>query len=156
MYDPAAPERTPAAKRLVELLRRADGILIGSPAYHGSISGLVKNALDYVEDMRADARPYLDGRAVGCIVTAAGWQGTTTTLMTLRSVVHALRGWPTSVGVTINTAEPSFDSHGQCLSSSTAAQLALIGRQVLDFAQKERLARSMMAAQSEPAIALSF
>src|ERR1700722_857146 len=105
-YSPDRLDRSPAAQRLVEALRRADGIVLGSPGYHGGISGLVKNALDYVEDMRSDPAPYFEGRAVGCVATAAGWQATMTTLNALRDVVHALRGWPTPLGVPINTMEP--------------------------------------------------
>ncbi len=55
---------------LVEAVRECDGLVLGSPAYHGGLSGLVKNALDYLEDLHDDAPPYLDGRAVGCIVCA--------------------------------------------------------------------------------------
>ena len=58
-YD--AIERTERATSLVEALRAADGIIIATPSYHGSISGLVKNAMDYTEDLRADARSYLGG-----------------------------------------------------------------------------------------------
>ena len=60
----------------------------------------MKNAIDLLEDLRGDSRVYLDGRAVGCIVTAAGWQGCNTTLGAMRGIVHALRGWPTPLGVT--------------------------------------------------------
>ncbi|MDY7547745.1 NAD(P)H-dependent oxidoreductase [Glaciimonas sp. CA11.2] len=133
MYAPDLVERTPNAQRLVALLRRADGIIIASPGYHGSMSGLVKNALDYTEDMRSDPKPYFEGRAVGCIVTAAGWQATTTSLMALRSVVHALRGWPTPLGVTINSAMPVFGPSGECLLENVAQQLDMVGRQVIDF-----------------------
>jgi FMN reductase len=135
MYAPERPDRTPLAQRLVEELRRADGVLVGSPGYHGGISGLVKNALDYTEDMRADPAPYFEGRAVGCIVTAAGWQATATTLISLRSVVHALRGWPTPLGVTINTIEPAFDAEGAVLSPRLQEQLEMVAQQVVAFAR---------------------
>ena len=138
LYAPERTRRGPQATRLVAALRRADGVLIGSPAYHGGLSGLVKNALDYAEDLNGDARPYLDGRAVGCIATAAGWQGTAAALWAMRSVVHALRGWPTPLGVGINTAEPVFGEDGDCLSPTLQAQLELVGRQVLDFARWRR------------------
>ena len=82
------------ASRIATELSRADGIILGTPSYHGGISGLVENALDYTEELRGDKRPYLEGRSVGCLVTAAGEQGAVTTLGALRSVVHALRGWP--------------------------------------------------------------
>lgn len=103
-YDPDNAERGDDATTLVRELRRADAVIVGSPGYHGGISGLVKNALDYVEDMRSDGRTYFDGLPVGCVATAGGWQAAVATLVQLRSVVHALRGWPTPLGVAINTA----------------------------------------------------
>jgi FMN reductase len=142
LYAPERPGRHPDAERLVDAVRRADGLLIGSPGYHGGISGMVKNALDYVEDLARDARPYLSGRAVGCIATGAGHQGAVVTLGAIRSVVHALRGWPTPLGAAINTAEPVFDAAGTCLDPRTAANLTTIGRDVVAFA---RVAQAMAA-----------
>lgn len=133
MYAPERPGRTAEAERLVRELRAADGVIIASPGYHGGLSGLVKNALDYTEDMRDDERPYLDGRAVGCIACAAGWQAVTTTLVSLRSVVHALRGWPTPLGVGINTTSP--DRSGDPVAADKVRdQLHELGRQVVKFA----------------------
>jgi FMN reductase len=63
------------ANRITAELGRADGIILGTPGYHGGLSGLVKNALDYTEDLRSRKRPYLEDRPVGCVVTAAGEQG---------------------------------------------------------------------------------
>ncbi|MFC0116055.1 NADPH-dependent FMN reductase [Kibdelosporangium aridum] len=134
-YDPAVPERSAAARRLVEYLREADGVVLVSPGYHGTISGLIKNALDYIEDLRDDSRVYLDGRAVGCVATAQGWQAAVTTLTSLRSIVHALRGWPTPLGAAINSAEVRFDGAGETSSESVATTLRTIGRQVVEFAQ---------------------
>jgi FMN reductase len=134
LYDPEKSSRTSAARRLVDEIRRADGIILASPAYHGGVSGLVKNAIDYVEDLSGEASPYLQGRAVGLIATGAGWQGAIATLAALRSVVHALRGWPTPLGVPINTLEPSFDENGACLSPKLKEQLEILAREVVDFA----------------------
>jgi FMN reductase len=108
-------------------------VIFASPGYHGGVSGLVKNAIDLLEDLRADERVYLDGMPVGCIVTAAGWQGCNTTLGALRSIVHALRGWPTPLGVTLNTAGVKlFDAQGQCLDAQVAASLKLLAEQVVN------------------------
>ena len=93
-YNPDDLSRTEQARNFIELIRQCDGLIVGSPGYHGSISGLIKNALDYTEDLRSDERVYLDSRAVGCIATGAGWQSIGSTIAALRSVVHALRGWP--------------------------------------------------------------
>jgi FMN reductase len=138
MYTVDRARRPPAATALVDALAEADGVIIATPAYHGGISGLVKNALDYIEDLRADDRPYLDGRAVGCIVCAYGWQATTTTLVSLRSTVHALRGWPTPLGVAINSSQTRFDDSGLVSDPRCAEQLSALGRQVIDFAGARR------------------
>jgi len=134
MYSVDHSKRTPAAIALVEALAEADGVIIATPGYHGGMSGLVKNALDYIEDLRDDARPYLHGRAVGCIVCAYGWQATTTTLVSLRSTVHALRGWPTPLGVSINSAQTRFDEAGLLTDDRCAQQLSMLSSQVLQFA----------------------
>lgn len=136
LYAPEKPERNEAELALVEAVRQADGVLVATPGYHGGVSGLVKNALDLLEDLRGDERPYLDGRAVGCIVVAAGWQGTGVTLSALRDIVHALRGWPTPLGVTINTvAVQAFAPDGSCTDPATDGQLATLAGQVLHFAR---------------------
>ncbi len=140
---PFAPDRAecpPEAVELVETVRVANGIVIASPGYHGSVSGLVKNALDYLEYLRHDSRPYLSDRAVGCIATGAGWQGAVTTLVALRSVVHALRGWPTPLGAAINSAGPVFDDEsGECIDDPARLQLEIIGREVVEFARMKAL-----------------
>jgi FMN reductase len=135
-YAPDRATRSPAARRLIDLVRTCDGLVIASPSYHGSMPGLIKNALDYIEDLRDDERPYLDGRAVGCIAVGAGWQATVTTLSALRNVVHALRGWPTPLGVVVNTTETAFDPDGTCGSAAIAEKLELVGLQVVGFARR--------------------
>ena len=135
LYQPDNPERGEGALFLVAELAQADGIILGSPGYHGSISGLVKNALDYAEDLRTDARPYFSGRAVGCIATAAGWPGAVNTLGALREIVHALRGWPTPLGAAINSTENVFDEVGRCLVPRVGQILDLMAEEVLSFAR---------------------
>ena len=141
MYAPEKTHRSPNAQYLVELLRRSHGVIVTSPGYHGSISGLVKNALDYVEDMRDDKDTYFEGRSVGCVACACGWQATGSTLAALRSIVHALRGWPTPIGVAINSSQKVFDADGNCLDPAIGKQLELMATQVLEFARMRTLSR---------------
>ena len=134
LYAPEHADRTPEAVRLVEALAAADGVVIASPGYHGGPSGLIKNALDYVEDLRDTPRTYLDNVPVGCIVCAHGWQATTSTLQALRSVIHALRGWPTPFGAAVNTLETRFDTADTCSDPKVVEQLLTVGRQASSFA----------------------
>jgi FMN reductase len=133
-YAPEHDERTAEQLELVEAVRHADALIIATPGYHGGVSGLVKNALDTLEELRADERPYLDGRAVGCIVTAYGWQAAGSVLTSLRSIVHALRGWPTPFGAGINTLETRFDTADSCSDPKIVEQLATVGQQAAQFA----------------------
>lgn len=131
-YSPEQRERSEGQRAIVEAVRKADAVIFASPGYHGGVSGLVKNAIDLLEDLRADERVYLDGMPVGCIVTAAGWQGCNTTLGAMRSIVHALRGWPTPLGVTLNTAGVKlFDAEGNCTDEQVKASLRLLAEQVV-------------------------
>ena len=137
-YAPERAERTPDAICLIEEIRAADGLIVGSPGYHGGISGLIKNALDYTEDLREDGRPYLTGMPVGCIATGAGWQGTVSTLQALRDVVHALRGWATPLGAALNTSSSCFTPDGQPIDEKVRFQLSTVAHEVMSFTAQRR------------------
>ena len=72
MYAPESAVRSEAAQRMIAALRRAHGVILSTPCYHGSVSGLVKNALDYTEDMCKD-RGALPGRARGRAYRLRAW-----------------------------------------------------------------------------------
>ena len=139
IYDTETQERTPEARALVEAVRMADGLIISSPGYHGGVSGMLKNALDYLEDLRHDERPYLEGRAVGLIGVAHGWQTAVGTLGQLRDIVHSLRGWPTPLGVAVNDSTRLIGADAADSDPHIVDQLHTLGRQVADMAG--RLAR---------------
>ena len=122
----------------MEALRSADGVIVASPGYHGGVSGLVKNALDYAEDLRRDERPYLDGRAFGCIGVAHGWQTSVGTMNQLRQFAHALRAWPTPLGSAINAQTSVLGRDAASSDPVAAAQLMSVGRQVVEFANALR------------------
>lgn len=125
-FDPAGITENALIDRFLATLREADAVIIGSPGYHGTFSGLVKNALDHVELMAKDDRPYFTGMPVGQIAIAAGWQAAVSTLTGLRTITHALRGWPTPLGVAINSAEPDAIARAE-------PQIAIMVDQMLDF-----------------------
>lgn len=135
-YAPENSDRSDAARRYVDILRSADAVIIGSPGYHGAISGFVKNALDYVEDMNRDERCYFDGVPVGCVATAAGWQAAAATLQQLRMITHALRGWPTPLGIAINTVGGEGDP---IENAPVPDQLKMLVDQLFSFCRRPTL-----------------
>lgn len=137
IYDPSVGDVVPEVDALIEGVQAADGVLISTPGYHGSVSGLIKNALDTLEGTRKGGRPYFQDRAVGCIVVADGWQACGTTLSSLRTVIHALRGWPTPFGVTFNpSAGRLYDDAGAFSEAKDAEQIEMMVGQVMGFAAR--------------------
>ncbi len=135
-FNPESAERTTGERALVDAVRDADAVVIGSPGYHGGVSGLVKNAIDLLEDLARDARPYFDGRPVGLVVSAAGWQATGVTLAALRGITHAMRGWPTPLGIAVNTvAQKPFAADGSLADPEIAGAVAMQARQIMQFAK---------------------
>jgi FMN reductase len=135
-FDPSAGDRNRHQAELVEAVRRADAIVIASPGYHGGVSGLVKNAIDLLEDLREDARPYFDGRPVGLIVSAAGWQAGGVILSSLRDIVHAMRGWPAPIGIAINSAvQKPFGADGKLADPAVQQQIVALAQQLLGTSQ---------------------
>lgn len=149
LYLPGDRVPTPNEEIFIEAIRTCHGVIVGTPSYHGSLSGPIKNVLDLIEDTAKDRQPYLDGRAFGCVVTAAGWQGCGTTLVSLRTIAHALRAWPTPFGAALNASVPLFDANGACMDSKAAEQLAVVARQVVEFARCRDALRSLMPAMSD-------
>jgi len=146
IYDTETPERHPLAQRFIAAVRAADALIVASPGYHGALSGMIKNALDYLEDTRADGRVYLDGMPVGCVAVAYGWQAAVSTLQSLRVTVHALRGWPSPLGATVNAASGKiFDPDGSCADDSARFQLETVAAQVVEFAQLRKAGLGALA-----------
>jgi FMN reductase len=135
IFDPRPSDPTPEQLELVEAVRKADGVIVASPGYHGSISGVVKNALDTLEITANDAAPYFHGKPVGAVVTAYGWQATGSTLNALRGIIHAMRGWPTPFGAALNSTAGLFDETGGCRDPKDAWALQTVAEQVMEFAR---------------------
>ena len=147
VYDTETTTRDPLARRFVDAVRAADALIIASPGYHGAMSGMIKNALDYLEDTRDDPRAYLDGMPVGCVAVAYGWQATVSTLHNLRVTAHALRGWPSPLGATINASAGNvFDARGECIDGPARFQLETVTTQVVEFARLRKPAADSLAA----------
>jgi FMN reductase len=141
----ATDDPSVGASELIASVRAADAVIIATPGYHGGMSGLVKNAIDHLEALRDDERPYLDGRPVGLIVAASGWQACGTTLVSVRSAVHSLRGWPTPFGVTVNSAQQHPTADGG-FGEPVAGALGIMVGEVLDFVSWRAAAASLAGA----------
>jgi NAD(P)H-dependent FMN reductase len=119
----------PDVERLSSLVKASDGILWGTPEYHGSYSGALKNALDLMgfDEFR--------GKMIGLIGVAGGSTGAINALTHLRSVGRQLHAWVLPQQVSIARVQSAFDVEGNLLDPELDRRLREIGRQVARFSR---------------------
>jgi NAD(P)H-dependent FMN reductase len=104
----------------------ADALLIGSPEYHGSFSGVLKNALDLLDER------HLGGKMVGLVAVAKGDAGAMNTLNHLRHVARWVNAWVLPQQVSIPRAMEAF-SEGRVVREGLEGELIALGREVVRY-----------------------
>jgi FMN reductase len=135
MYNSDEPEPTDAAATLIESCYAADGMLWSSPMYQGTISGALKNALDWLHVLGDRDPPYLHDRVIGLISAAGGTQGLQA-INTMEFAVRALRGWAVPYVVPVAGAFRVFDADGQVQDPAVDLQLETLGSEVVRVARR--------------------
>ncbi len=148
MYEPgrALEDYGGNVRRLVEALRGADAVLVSTAAYHGTLAGVTKNALDFAQFLARDERPYLQDRVVGLIAAVGGDMAGVNATRVMVDVVHALRGVAAPLVVAIPQAWRRADENGDVTDERYAGRLDDLGRLVVEMAA--RLAAPLLAESS--------
>ena len=138
LYDPtqAFEGLDTNAKRFLNAVRKADAFIWSTPAYHGTIAGVVKNALDFIEFLSDDPRPYIHNKVVGLIATAGGDLAAVNAINAMVHVAHAIRGIPAPLFVAIPQGWKVFDKQGKILEEKWAGRLDQLGQLVVEMAMK--------------------
>lgn len=108
-------------------LTGADALLIGSPEYHGSFSGALKNALDLLEP--GD----LKGKLIALVASAKGEAGAMNTLNHLRHVARWVDAWVLPAQVSIPVAGEAFSASGEITRPALKAELETLGEELVRF-----------------------
>jgi len=115
-------------RRLQNEVRQAHGIILGTPEYHGSFSGVLKNALDLL------GFPEFEGKMVGLVGVSGGQLGAINALTSLRAVGRSLHAWVVPEQVSIPVARNVFTPTGELIDPMLAQRVKEVGRQVARFA----------------------
>jgi NAD(P)H-dependent FMN reductase len=127
------PESVAALRRQV---KDADGIILGTPEYHGSFSGVLKNALDLMGFAE------FEGKMLGLVGVSGGELGAFDALNSLRNIGRALHAWVVPEQASIPQAWNVFDDAGQVKDKSLEQRLLSVGRQVGRFARLHKCAEA--------------
>jgi FMN reductase len=114
--------------RLRKEVQSAQGIILGTPVYHGSFSGVLKNTLDLMGFRE------FEGKMIGLVGVSGGRIGAVGALSTLRTIGRTLHAWVIPAEVSVPEAWQAFDAGGNPADPELAQRLADLGRQVARLA----------------------
>jgi FMN reductase len=131
LYDPSGPSSNDSSfnnsnnvlEKITTALKWADALVLASPDYHGSMSGTLKNFLDYFWEDFA-------GKTFGYII--ASHEKGLTVADQMRTAVRQCYGWSMPYNISIN-GEKDFDSKGNLVNSALVKRIKMLARDLVTY-----------------------
>jgi len=133
-YGPEEGELAANAKKWRALAREADGFILATPEYHGSCSGVLKNALDLV------GFDEMEDKVCG-LISVLGGGANSSALNNLRLICRHVHAWVIPHQAAIGAAYGAFDESGAFKDAKLAARVARVGTDVARYARSLRAER---------------
>ncbi len=121
----------PDVQRLRDTVSRADGLILATPEYHGSVSGVIKNALDLMSFTE------LSGKVTG-LISVLGGQSNSNALNDLRLIVRWVHGWVIPEQIAIGQAYGAFNPEGKLLDEKLSQRFDQFAQSLVDNTRKLR------------------
>jgi len=112
-------------KKATEQVNWADAFILVSPDYHGSMSGSMKNFLDYYWEEFA-------GKTFGYICTSH--EKGLTVMDQMRTTVRQCYGWSLPYGISVNGSE-DFNEEGEVINSLLNKRLKMLARDLVIYSK---------------------
>jgi FMN reductase len=124
MFNPDMPnEHQEQMKRVMDDVNWADAFVLSSPDYHGSMSGVIKNFLDFYWEEFA-------GKTFGYICSSH--EKGLTVMDQMRTAVRQCYGWSLPYGVSVN-GEEDFNEKGEIINRLLAKRLKILARDLVVY-----------------------
>jgi len=126
------------ARAFKEHLISADGVLIASPEYNGSMSGALKNAIDWATRVESGEQPLVAFRnkCCGLLSASPGGLGGIRGLLHLRPVLGNIMMHVVPEQFALAKAYEAFNDDGSLKDENTAGAVAAVGTAVAETAKK--------------------
>ena len=121
----------PNVKAFQSLLEESDAFFLSSPEYHGTMSGVMKNTMDWMYDK------HVGGKVFGLMSTLGGVTNANT-LNHMRISLRWLHGWPVPEQLAIGHVKEAFDEEGSLVDEELHQRLSKLVNSVLSTAKKLR------------------
>ena len=122
MYHPEQ-NKSPELDKVTEHVKWADAFVLASPDYHGSMSGVMKNFLDFFWSEFA-------GKTFGYI--CASHEKGLTVMDQMRTAVRQCYGWSMPYGISVNS-DLDFDSSGNVTDEGVLSRIETISRDLVVY-----------------------
>jgi len=123
LYRPDRRGDSPAEARLSADMQWAEAVVLASPDYHGSMSGTIKNFLDYHFSECA-------GKVFGYICSSH--EKGLTAMDQMRTAVRQCYGWSMPYGVSFDS-RADFDAHGILRNGAVEGRLKMMARDLVTY-----------------------
>jgi chromate reductase len=134
------PETVEILKREVEW---ADALLFAVPEYNHSMSGVLKNAIDWAS--RPPSESPLDGKPIAIMGASVGRSGTARAQMHFRQVCVFTNMLPLNKpSVQVTNAADKFDADGQLIDENTRRYVRRLTQALLDWSRVLHYGRLMV------------
>jgi arsenic resistance protein ArsH len=101
IFDPYDQTPSDDVHQIIEAFTKEDLQIWMAPLYHGTIPGVMKNALDWLQLTCDNSSPYLTDKKIGLICISDGTFGIQG-INTMISIAHTLRAWVLPYSIPIN------------------------------------------------------
>ena len=121
----------PDVIRLRETVQEADGLILATPEYHGSVSGVLKNALDLM------SFDQLSGKVTG-LISVLGGQSNSNALNDLRVIMRWVHGWVIPEQIAIGQSWKAFGEDGKLLDEKLSQRFDQFAVSLVESTRKLR------------------
>ncbi|WP_372663909.1 NADPH-dependent FMN reductase [Cohnella sp.] len=130
-YDPDADTDPESVRQLANSVAAADAVVLSTPEYHGSVSGVLKNALDYL------GGDQFDGKMVLSISSAGGAVGVSS-LQHLQVIVRNVHGVNCPEWISLGSEQRRFDDEGMPVHPPLRSRVDRVLNTFIKLAEKLR------------------
>jgi azobenzene reductase len=116
-------ENRALAKPFVQKIIEADGLIIASPEYHNSFSGVLKNAFDFVTSEHIGNKP------IAIMATAGGGKGGINCLNGMRTFLRGLYGLVLTEQIIFDNSD--FNENLECVNKGSLQKAIDLAQRVI-------------------------
>ncbi|MBW4576802.1 MAG: NAD(P)H-dependent oxidoreductase [Aphanothece sp. CMT-3BRIN-NPC111] len=119
----------PDVERLRNVVKQADALILATPEYHGSVSGVIKNALDLM------SFEHLSDKVTG-LISVLGGQSNSNALNDMRVIMRWVHAWVIPEQIAIGQAWNAFGPEGKLVDEKLSQRFDQFAESLVESTRK--------------------